>query len=150
LARRCYCKPRTRASCRPSPSWSARSEMVVVAGPRAVAFGDALGLESRPDRRPERPPAERPLESAKGPARTPAVTPRLQAWRTDRNYGKWHIWLKPAPTPLCGQQRPNHAILCDLSEALHGVNLTQMCSRCLIAFALLDEGAALTPTPESR
>lgn len=73
----------------------------------------------------------------------------VRAWRSGRSFGKWHLWFGQMRLPLCGAEPPKLAAFCELSSS-PALQLESLCRRCLLAFSLHEEGAVLTPTPESR
>lgn len=72
------------------------------------------------------------------------MTPHIQSWRTGRTWSQYHLFPTPrAPAALCGTLIPSPASLCALSDASAGLMLEQLCTRCLMAYALHQEGAPL-------
>lgn len=66
----------------------------------------------------------------------------VRSWRTGRSWGKFHLFWGAMRLPLCGTSVPPKSSLCELSSS-PVLQLEQICRKCLMAFALHEEGALL-------
>jgi hypothetical protein len=66
----------------------------------------------------------------------------VRSWRTGRSWGRFHLFWGQMRLPLCGLEPPKLASVCELSSS-PALQLEQLCRKCLLCFALHEEGASL-------